>query len=389
MPGLVLFLVKLEGWIIIMSLQQPLEKELQIKLNRKEKELTALLEISQVANQKNSLEENLHNIIDIALDLIKEKRLTIRIYDEQTNQLILQAHRGMPKGYTEKFSILSPCEEAYTLLQKGHPIIVPNISLLGGAELHDFAVRHGLISFLGIPLITKGRVIGIINIYSDQLDYYRKEDETLYKTLANQIAITIENSRLYNNLKQSYLETIRALVVAVEAKDPYTKGHAERVAQYALAIGRELGLEKKFLKNLEIAAILHDIGKIGVSESILTKPSHLTEEEFTLLKKHPVQGQQILQPIKFEPEIMDGVYYHHERLDGKGYPEGLRKEEIPLTARILAVADAFDAMTSDRPYRGRLPTDYALCELIKCSGTQFDPEIVKAFLNFWKNCQQC
>lgn len=370
-----------------MALEQRLQDELRIKLGKREKELAILVEVGRVANLGTPLEKTLQDIIEIALDLLEEKRLVIRAYDEHSQQLILQAHWGMPKGYTEKFKSVSPCQHILKLLETGQPLIIQDISLIEEVGLTEFLIRNGLLSMLCIPLKTKGKIVGIISIYSDELGYYREEEELIYATLANQIAITIENSRLYSNLKQSYLETIKALVTAVEAKDPYTKGHAERVAKYSLAIGQKLKLDKKFLKNLEIAAQLHDIGKIGIPESILAKPTKLDDEEFKIMKSHPIQGKHILEPIKFDLEILDGVYYHHERLDGHGYPFGLKKEEIPLIARILAVADAFDAMTSDRPYRQKMSHNQALDELMQCCGTQFDPQIVDAFRRAFKYFQ--
>lgn len=354
------------------------------QFEQEQRKLTVLMEIAKLANQKNPLQKNLQNIIDMALELMEEKKVVIRTYDEQTQQLILQAYHGMPKGYDEKFKTLSPCSHIFELLRNGQPFIVQDVSLMEPVGLSGFLVRNGLLSTLCIPLMAKEEIVGIIAIYSDQASYYKKNEESIYSILANQIAMTIENAHLYKNLKDSYLKTTRALVIAVEAKDPYTRGHAERVAKYSIAIGQELKLDKDFLKNLEIAASLHDIGKIGVPESILVKPAKLNIEEFTIMKNHPIHGQSILDPIKLDSEILDGVYYHHERLDGQGYPFGLKEKQIPLTARILAVADAFDAMTSDRPYRQRLSSDQALKELIKCSNTQFDPEIVEAFLRFHK-----
>ena len=176
-------------------------------------------------------------------------------------------------------------------------------------------------------------------------------------------------------------DTIHALAIAVEAKDPYTEGHIERVASYALSLGREFGLSEEELALLRKGAILHDVGKIGVSESILLKAGSLTEEEFERVKSHAVVGEKICQPLKQAGLILEVIRHHHERYDGKGYPDGLAGEDIPLGARIMAVADAYDALTSDRPYRHRLSMEEAIQVLKQEAGRQFDPKLVLAFVS--------
>lgn len=184
----------------------------------------------------------------------------------------------------------------------------------------------------------------------------------------------------YKELKELYNSLIFSLVYAIEAKSPWTKGHSERVTNYALSIARKLGLEEKDIETLNIAGLLHDIGKIGTYDVILDKPGKLTDEEFALIKMHPVKGADILSPMRQFKKIVPIIRHHHEGVDGKGYPDGLKNEEIPLCARILHVADSFDSMTSDRPYRKSPGIEYAVSELKKYSGTQFDPEVVEAFL---------
>lgn len=184
----------------------------------------------------------------------------------------------------------------------------------------------------------------------------------------------------YKELKALYKGLIFSLVHAIEAKSHWTKGHSERVTNYALAIAREAGLKEKELEILNTAALLHDIGKIGTYDIILDKPGKLTAEEFALVKMHPVKGEEILKPISQLKKILPIIRHHHERVDGKGYPDGIKGEEIPFSARILHVADSFDAMTADRPYRPAPGVEYAVSELKKYSGTQFDSRAVEAFL---------
>lgn len=184
----------------------------------------------------------------------------------------------------------------------------------------------------------------------------------------------------YKELRQIYDGLIHAFVNAIDAKSSWTKGHSERVTQYAVAIAREMGLHKKDIEDLKIAALLHDIGKIGTYDIILDKPERLSDEEFELIRMHPSKGADILKPVKQLHDLLPVIKHHHERLDGKGYPDGLKGNEIPLLSRIICVADSYDSMTSERPYRPAPSKEYAIAELERCSGTQFDPQVVKAFL---------
>jgi len=186
---------------------------------------------------------------------------------------------------------------------------------------------------------------------------------------------------LYTKMRKVYLDTIRALAAAIDAKDPYTKGHSERVAETSVALAQELNLSDKDIENIEYTALLHDIGKIGIADSILGKKSSLTNKEFDKIKEHTVMGAKIIEPVDFLKNSYEAIYHHHERYNGDGYPDGIKEKDIPLLARIIAVADAYDAMGSDRPYRKRLSKDKILKELKDQSGKQFDPEIVKALIS--------
>lgn len=189
---------------------------------------------------------------------------------------------------------------------------------------------------------------------------------------------------LYTKMRKVYLDTIRALAAAIDAKDPYTKGHSERVAETSVALAQELNLSDRDIENIEYTALLHDIGKIGIADNILGKNSSLTNKEFDKIKEHPIMGAKIIEPVDFLKNSYKAIYHHHEKYNGKGYPDGLKSEDIPILARIIAVADAYDAMGSDRPYRKKLNKDKILKELKDQSGKQFDPEVVKAFISVLK-----
>ncbi len=224
---------------------------------------------------------------------------------------------------------------------------------------------------------------------SDKLsgDAFDESDLEMLLTLASQTAIAINNARLYEDLEASYVAAVRALANSLDAKDAYTRGHSERVMIIAMEISKRMGLTPEEVKNIQIGALLHDIGKIGIAEAIINKPGKLTEEEYELIKTHPSRGAKIIEPVKFFKEKLPVIRYHHERYDGKGYPEGLKGEAIPLDARIVCVADTFDAMTSKRSYRAPLSLDQAVKELVRCSGTQFDPKVVAALLDLLQDPQ--
>jgi putative nucleotidyltransferase with HDIG domain len=186
----------------------------------------------------------------------------------------------------------------------------------------------------------------------------------------------------HQELRTAYIQTIRALAEAVDAKDAYTRGHSERVGVYASKITREMGYQKEFIERVYIAGLLHDVGKIGVRDAVITKPDRLTPEEYAEIKQHPTIGAKILEPVDFLSDVAPCVRHHHEWYDGsdKGYPDRLSGDAIPLPSRIILVADTVEAMTSDRPYRNALPLDIVYTELTKYSGSQFDPACVSAFL---------
>ncbi|PKK91628.1 MAG: hypothetical protein CVV64_02865 [Candidatus Wallbacteria bacterium HGW-Wallbacteria-1] len=196
---------------------------------------------------------------------------------------------------------------------------------------------------------------------------------------ANQAAVALENARLYGRIHKLYMSTIEALATALEYKDPYTKGHSKRVQQYSVALAQEMGLDRKQIETLEYAALLHDIGKIGIADSILKKAATLSEDEYKMIREHPQMGAKLMEPVQLLLDKIPSVRHHHEKWNGSGYPDGLSGDKIPLLARIIAVADTFDAMTSKRSYRDAMTPLRAKEEIQKNSGTQFDPEVVEVF----------
>jgi HD-GYP domain-containing protein (c-di-GMP phosphodiesterase class II) len=241
---------------------------------------------------------------------------------------------------------------------------------------------NGLMS---IPFNIRNQPFGLLLLKNSKGNGgFKREDEFICKFLAEKTALNIENIALYDNLKENLFASLMSLVSAIEAKDPYTQQHSSRVTDYSLRVAEEMHCRPDDLRKLESAGPLHDIGKIGIKDNILNKPGRLTTEEFEHIKTHPLIGENIVSPLGLDEEELSIIRNHHERWDGKGYPDGIRGEEIPFLSRILAVADSFDAMSSDRAYRKALP--YAVCidELKENSGSQFDPNIVKAALSVFK-----
>jgi PAS domain S-box-containing protein/putative nucleotidyltransferase with HDIG domain len=264
--------------------------------------------------------------------------------------------------------------------EKNRISIYRNDLALDDCPYHREQGDVGIKSFILVPLVAKSGVIGFLDIGSIQQGRLAPGHLSTAENIASQLAVALENARLYDELQQLLVGTITSLASAIDAKSPWTNGHSERVTQYALAIGKEMGLKAGELERLRLAGLLHDIGKIGTYDVLLDKPGKLTDEEFDLVKRHPKKGAEILSPIKQLKDVLPGIRHHHEKYDGKGYPDGLKGEEIPLHARILCVADSFDSMTADRPYRPSPGREYAISEFRRCLGTQFDPAVVEAFL---------
>ena len=223
------------------------------------------------------------------------------------------------------------------------------------------------------------RLLGFIAVAS--VSRSKKFDEGQRKMLSiisSRAAAAIENARLYEDLQATFQQTIEGLAKAIDKMDRYTSGHSDRVAKYATYLAVRLGLSPAEIEIVRQSALMHDIGKIGCVLN-LNKPGKLTTDEYEMFKRHPQFGRDILDPIKFLHPLIPGVHLHHERWDGRGYPLRMKGNEIPLIARIIAVADTYDAMTSDRAYRRALPHEVAVAEIERCSSTQFDPEVAATF----------
>lgn len=240
-------------------------------------------------------------------------------------------------------------------------------------------------SELFVPLVVLDELRGLFQFRRSSTPGFSKREEEFASMFIGQIALALENREMAVNRERFYLELVQTLADALDSKDSSTKGQSRRARELARGVARELDLPEEFSYYLEFAALMHDIGKIGIDESVLRKPGKLTAEEFEQVKKHPELGHRILAPVSLLAPVAPMVLYHQEWFNGQGYPDGLAGEEIPLGARIVAILDAWSAMTSDRPWRKALTLEAAIQELRKGAGTQFDPRIVEAFLATLKN----
>jgi putative nucleotidyltransferase with HDIG domain len=239
---------------------------------------------------------------------------------------------------------------------------------------------HKTRSGIVIPVLIKNKLLGLLSVWEKQGHLpFTEEEVLLLLTLCRKAALSLENQFLYESLYQNLLETLKALVATLEARDPYTRAHSQRVSHYATAIAAKMGCSKAEQDIVTVAGFLHDIGKVGICDAILLKTSPLTAAEYETIKTHPVIGEQIVQHLGYFSQERSIIRHHHEWWDGRGYPDGLLQDQIPFLARILTVADAFDAITSNRPYRAGRPFKEALEEIECWAGLQFDAEVVAAF----------
>ncbi len=342
------------------------------------RELVSLHQISESVGTTIDLKRVLGQILEAALKGLEADLAALLLWDEENNRFKLADLRQKNQLPFQELEFDYSLPTVIYL----RPQIISQPEEI--ARVFPLSLNYRLESLLTYPLSADERVLGILYLarHSSEHPFTNAEVQSV-SILAHKAAAALDNSRLYRQLEQAYLSTINALANAVEARDVYTKGHTERVWYLAQSLARKLGWNEEQLAQVRMGSILHDIGKIGVPDSILNKPSALTKEEFEVMKMHPQMGVKMLEGIKFLEPALPYVLYHHERYDGKGYPMGLSGEGIPVEGRLMAVVDTFDAITSDRPYRKNLGYQKAISELTEYSGSQFDPVIAEALVQAW------
>lgn len=369
------------------ELHQELEKKREVEslnqeLEKRIKHQTLLYGIIDSLSKISRSDDLYQFLVDKAMESCNAARACFLFYDESNPMFLVLAQRGMDGLRLGTQSGAVPGEDGRLCLDTSFMEPYLNSSNGRRVSLDRITLHPGVI---GIPFKIRGEPFGLLMVSDkDASAPFDLEDQFVLGFLAEKTALSVENIALYENLKQSFIATLLSLVSAIEAKDAYTRQHSTRVTEYAVSIAERMGASREDIDMLKSTGPLHDIGKIGIQDAILNKPGRLTDEEFELIRAHPEIGVNIVTPLGLDQNELSIIRNHHERWDGRGYPDGLRHEEIPLMARILAVADSFDAMSSDRAYRSALPFDVCLKEIRDNSGSQFDPDVVEAGLTVFK-----
>lgn len=344
--------------------------------------LLKLFEFSKLLNSSLDLSDIRKMAIEACMELVNCEAGSLLLYNEDSKELYFDVALG-DKAHKVKTIRLKLGQGIAGWVAEHRQSEIINDVQNDPRFFRDADKRSGFTTknMICLPILAKeDKLLGVLQAINKKEGQFDEYDLELLKALCSQIAISIENAKLYDELKETLYAVILALADTIEKRDPYTGGHTKRVMDYSILIGQALGLTKEEMEYLRLAAVLHDIGKIGIRDAVLLKEGKLTDEEFKIIQNHTTYGAEILSHIKQLKEVIPGVLYHHEKFDGTGYPHGLKGDEIPLIAQIIAVADTYDAMTTDRPYRKGLSKEVALEELQKFAGRQFAPKVVEAFV---------
>jgi diguanylate cyclase (GGDEF)-like protein/PAS domain S-box-containing protein len=345
-------------------------------------ELLALVKFSGSLLSSSNTEMTLQNTLREALAAIHAEVGVVMLNTEDETGIIVKETVGLPRELlVDPIPLNALTVVGYSMMQ-GRSIALTNGSEKGKFQEDEFFRKFGLKTLMAVPMLIEEKSIGALILGTYDIREFSGREVNLAETIANQTALALERSKLMGNLSASYDQTLLALTAALDARDKETEGHSKRVVIYTAALAKKLGLSQNIIQEIKRGALLHDIGKIGVPDSILGKPGPLNDQEWAIMRNHPEWGEKILTRVPFLKFPADIVLAHQERWDGKGYPKGLKDKEIPIGARIFSVVDAFDAITSDRPYRKAQAYDAAREEILAGRGTQFDPEAVDAFLQF-------
>jgi response regulator RpfG family c-di-GMP phosphodiesterase len=380
---------------VVHIVQRGLDRQRLQHENIRLKDALSIYKISEAIATSLSVDTVLDLVLDATIETVDADVVSLLLEDpEQEGRFVERMRKVSERAQPGIEAPALNLDEVLPIFQEDRPLLVH------GSRSYRFLaappdLERRLVSFCSIPLKLKGRIIGMLNAYSyTRGRKFSEGQRKMLYVLASRAAVSIENARLYENLvdankdltranvslEENFKQSIIGFAHALEESDRYTRGHSERVALYARLIAVGLRLSGPEIETVVKVGLMHDVGKIGIRNDKLNKPGKLTPEELAMFRSHPAKGKRILEPIPFMRDIVPGCYCHHEAWDGSGYPQGLMGDRIPLIGRVVAIADAYDAMTSDRAYRKALPHEIACGELERCVNSQFDPEIVPVFL---------
>ncbi|MGQ9731577.1 MAG: HD domain-containing phosphohydrolase [Candidatus Zipacnadales bacterium] len=352
-------------------------------LRRRASEFETLYHVARSVSSSLRLEAVLKVIVNSAEQVMNVRAASIRLLDRERGLLQLRASKGLSRSYLSKGPVKVSESPVDQRVLAGESVAIPNVTVWPGFQYADKAAEEGLTSVLSVPLVSKEEPLGVIRVYGYSQRHFSPDEVALLEAFANLAAIAIENASLYEDIRRSYYETVRALTIAIEARDPVTYGHSERVTQIAQRLAERLGLSEEQKELLRFSTILHDIGKIGVETPSLD--SSIADVDLRMFyEMHPIIGRSILAPVEFLKPICDVVLYHHENWDGTGFPEGLKGEDIPFQARLTAIADAYDRLVNGINGTGGVHPRQAFEIIGAQGGSRFDPMLVERFLQMSK-----
>jgi putative nucleotidyltransferase with HDIG domain len=328
----------------------------------------------------------LDNLLAIIMESVPASRGFVFLIQRDSGALVPYARRPIGLGQEGDDAEIVVSQTIIQTAVRQKTSIISSDALVDERFIHSRSVAAlDVRSAMCAPLVSRNGVLGLVYVDSHKANSFVRRDLALFSALALKVAIAVDNARLYDDLRSLFYNTVETLVRTIQAKDQYTAGHSTRVSRYALMIADKLGMSTKEKHQLYLAAMLHDIGKIGVPDDLLNRPGKLSDAEMERVRSHVQVGASMIEMLGEMHSIVPLIRHHHENWDGSGYPEGLNGEQIPLVSRIIAVADMYDAMTSDRPYRKRRTHQFAVDEIIKASGVQIDPKVAEAFLDVLKD----
>ncbi|HHL40749.1 MAG TPA: response regulator [Deltaproteobacteria bacterium] len=367
---------------LLSTVEEVLRKSAVVKENIKLKGLLPIFEVNKRLLVEHDIDRLLDMVVEESARYTGAELASIMLLDDD-GSLMMKAYRTRRSGAggLDDGSLKVMAGEGFVgrVAEQKEPVVLDSRTETD-PQLKEMMRKRNIRSALCLPIVMKDVSLGVLNLINFKRDHpFSHSDLEIATVLCGQAAIAIENARLYKRLSGTYMGIIATLASTIEARDPHTGGHAARMVRYSEAIAREMGVSGRELETIRRAALLHDIGKIGIPDGVLLKKGTFTDEDFAVIKEHPEIGGRILNNMEGLEEVALLVNYHHEHYNGRGYPHGVGGDAIPLGARIIAVADAFEVMTSARPYRRAVSESDAVAELRRMSGTQFDPKVVEAF----------